>query len=74
MSSLRIKAHEIIDKISDNRIMEVIDFLEFLKIKEEYEATKELLEDEVFIEAFNKGRKQIDNGEYEAWEDVREHV
>ncbi|MCD5414651.1 MAG: hypothetical protein LR001_06595 [Clostridiales bacterium] len=41
-------------------LSEAVNYLKFLKIEDEYEATNELIEDEIFIKAFIKGREQID--------------
>ena len=41
MAPIRAKAHSIIDNLSDKKIAEVVDFLEFLKVKEEIEPTEE---------------------------------
>jgi len=54
MSLLRMKAHKIIDNISDKKINKVVDFLEFLKVKEEVEATNEILNDETLLAAVKK--------------------
>ncbi|TYQ16997.1 UNVERIFIED_CONTAM: hypothetical protein Cloal_3599 [Acetivibrio alkalicellulosi] len=74
MSSLKVRAHEIIENISDKKIAEVIDFLEYLKIKEEIEATNEILSDEKFLEAIQKGVKQLKKGEIVELEEVIEDV
>ena len=74
MIPLREKAHEIIESISDNKIAEVIDFLEYLKIKEEVEATNEILDDKKLMESIQKGLEQIKNGETLKFEDVIENV
>ena len=55
MSPLREKAHEIIDNISEKKVAEIIDFLEYLKVKEELEATNEVLNDSNMMEAIKKG-------------------
>ena len=49
MSSIRVRAHEIIDSISEKKIAQILDFLEYLKIKEEAEATKDIVTDKVEI-------------------------
>ena len=74
MSSLRVKAHEIIDNISEKRINEVIEYLEYLKIKEEAEATNEILNDKVFMESIKKGMLEAGNGDLIGMESVIEDV
>ncbi|OGO77453.1 MAG: hypothetical protein A2Y23_02145 [Clostridiales bacterium GWB2_37_7] len=74
MSSLRVKAHEIIDNISEKKIVEVVDFLEYLKIKEEVEATNEILSDKKLVDSIQKGLAQIENEELVELADVIENV
>jgi hypothetical protein len=74
MSSLRIKAHEIIENISDKKINEAVDFLEFLKVKEELEATNEILNDKTLLAAVRKGLKDIEDEELVNLDDIIENV
>jgi hypothetical protein len=74
MSSLRIKAHEIIENISDKKINEAVDFLEFLKVKEELEATNEILNDKTLLAAVRKGLKNIEDEELVNLDDIIENV
>lgn len=74
MGSFRAKAHEIIDTISDKKLAEVIDFLEYLKVKEELEATNEIMSDENLVRAIKKGLKQAENEEIVDIKDVIEDV
>ena len=74
MSTLRVKAHEIIENISDKKIAEVVDFLEYLKIKEEVEATNEILSDKKLLYSIQKGLAQIKNGELTELDDVIEDI
>ena len=57
-----------------NRVKQVIDFIEYLKAKEEWEATKEILSDKEFVASIRKGEKDLKAGKYKKWEDVREDV
>lgn len=74
MSGLRDKAHEIVDAISEKKMAEVVDFLEYLKIKEEFEATNEIISDKKLLAAFEKGVKQAKKKETIPLEDVIEDV
>lgn len=74
MSSLRIKAHEIIENISDKKIVEVVDFLEYLKIKEEVEATNEVLTNKKLLDSIKKGLSQVKNNEVLELDNVIEDV
>jgi hypothetical protein len=72
--NLREKAHEIVDKISENKLVEVINFLEFLKIKEEIEATNEILDDKKLLESIEKGLIQYNSGDLVSLDDVVKDV
>ncbi|MDO8685962.1 MAG: hypothetical protein Q7J78_04745 [Clostridiales bacterium] len=74
MSSMRYRAHEIIDNISEKKIAEVVDFLEYLKIKEEVEATDEILKDKKILEAIRKGLSEVKNNNLVNFDDVIENV
>lgn len=74
MSSLRVKAHEIIENISEKKIAEVVNFLEYLKIKEEVEATNETLSDKKLLDSIQKGLAQVKSGELVELDDVIEDV
>lgn len=72
--NLREKAHEIVDKISEKKLGEVINFLEFLKIKEEIEATNEILDDKKLLESIEKGLIQYNSGDLVSLDDVVKDV
>ena len=72
--TLREKAHKIVDAISEKKLAEVIDFLEYLKIKEEVEATNEILDDKKLLESIQKGLLQIENSELIDFDDVVKNV
>jgi hypothetical protein len=59
----RERAHRIIDSISDKRIGQILDYLEYIRIKEELEATEEILSDEELISSIQKGLQQLKEGE-----------
>jgi len=74
MSVIRKKAHDIIDKISEKKISEVIDFLEYLKIKEEVEATNEILSDNKLLDSIMRGKNEAEKDELIDLKDVIENV
>ena len=54
MSLLRNRTHEIIDNISEGKIPAVLDFLEYLKAKEEVKATNKIFNDKKVLDAVHK--------------------
>jgi hypothetical protein len=53
---------------------EVGDFITYLKVKEEFEATKEIVRDKDFLESIMKGDEDFRAGRYKKWVEVREDV
>jgi hypothetical protein len=74
MSTLRNKVHEIVNNISEKKLAEIIDFLEYIKIKEELEATNELLNDQKLLEMLQKGLIQYKNNELVDFDHICEDV
>lgn len=62
------------EKLSKNRKKEVADFVAFLKIKEELEATKEVIRDKDFLKSIMKGDEDFKAGHFKKWSEVREDV
>ena len=73
MSVPRQKAHRIIDLISEKKMGEVVSYLEYMKIKEELEATEEILDDEKLFKSIQKGLGQLRAGEIISFEELK-HV
>ncbi len=61
MVKLRKRAHEMIDNISEKKIAQVVDYLEFLRVKEEVEATNEIMSDSELVKAIQKGISQMNS-------------
>ncbi|MEF9426579.1 MAG: hypothetical protein L0956_05175 [Candidatus Mariimomonas ferrooxydans] len=62
------------EKLSKNRKKEVADFVAFLKVKEELEATKEVIRDKDFLKSIMKGDEDFKAGRFKKWSEVREDV
>ena len=52
------------EKLSKKRKKEVADFIAYLKVKEELEATKEIIMDKDFLESIMKGDDDFRKGRY----------
>ena len=68
------KAIEQLKHLSEERLKEAIDFIEYLRTKElqeEWEATEEILADEEMMKGIREGEAQIARGEYVRWRDVK---
>ncbi len=58
------------EKLSLSDKKEVADFVVYLKIKEEIEATKEILEDKDFLQSIVKGDEDFKAGRFKKWLEV----
>jgi ribosomal protein L22 len=70
--TLKEKAYKIIDAISEKKLAEVINYLEYIKIKEELEATNEILDDKKLIESIQAGLKQYENNELVDFDEIKD--
>lgn len=73
MSTERAEAIELIGLLSEKKLKIIIDFIKYLKDKEEWEATNELLDSKT-ISAIEEGKKQINNGNFVEFENISWNV
>ncbi len=57
-----------------NKLLQVIDFAEDLKSREEREATLELINDPGMAQDVNEGREQAARGEGRGWREVQKDI
>ena len=69
MSTERAEAIELIGLLSEKKLKIIIDFIKYLKDKEEWEATNELLDSKTISE-IEEGKKQINNGNFVEFENI----
>ena len=69
MSTERVEAIELIGLLSEKKLKIIIDFIKYLKDKEEWEATNELLDSKTISE-IEEGKKQINNGNFVEFENI----
>ena len=73
MSTERAEAIELIGLLSEKKLKIIIDFIKYLKDKEEWEATNELLDSKTISE-IEEGKKQINNGNFVEFENISWNV
>lgn len=76
MSKMRIKerAKQLIDSLSTDKAKLILDFIEYLNEKEEWEATKEILEDKEMMEdirACDEDLKEDRMDKFVPWDKVK---
>ncbi|MBI5198721.1 MAG: hypothetical protein HZA09_01720 [Nitrospirae bacterium] len=62
------------EKLSKARKKEVAEFIAYLKAKEEFEATKEILRDKDFLQSIIRGDEDFKAGRFKKWSEVKENV
>ncbi len=75
--TLRDRALTTLNELSDSRLQVALDFLEYLKEKEEWEATLEILSDPETMAAIREAEEDWENGRmnrFVSLEEVRKRV
>lgn len=62
------------ERLSRSRKKEAADFIAFLRVKEELEATKEIISDKDFMQSIMKGDEDFKAGRVKKWSEVKEDV
>ena len=76
MSKVQIKERtkQAIDRLSEARVRLILDFIEYLNEKEEWEATREILEDKGMMEDIRACDEDLEKGEMDnfmPWNEVK---
>jgi len=74
MSAVRKIARQLLDSLPEEKMKETITFLKFLQQKEEWEATEEIISDNKLLATWRKGKKEIETGKTENWENVKRRL
>ncbi|MBI5694504.1 MAG: hypothetical protein HZC51_02035 [Nitrospirae bacterium] len=67
---LKEKSVEDLRKLSRKGLREVEDFISYLRVKEELEATKEVLTDSAFVKSIMRGEEDFKAGRFKSWKAV----
>ncbi len=73
METLYSRSIDLINHLPKNKINEAFNYLSYLKDKEEWEATYELISPEILKEIKN-GIEEINSGKYIDFNDIRRNV
>jgi hypothetical protein len=74
MKSARKIAIKLLEDLPEEKLKDTITFLRFLQQKEEWEATEEILSDKKLKTAWEKGKKEVQAGKTEDWENVKKRL
>jgi len=72
--SVRTEAKEALDALSEKKVSVVLDFIDYLREREEWEATDELLSDKKLLRDYRKAREEIRKGRTVKWRSIRRNV
>jgi soluble cytochrome b562 len=75
--ALKKEAKKAIDELSEEKVKVAIDFIDYLKEKEEMEATLEILSSRELMAQIDEAEKAIKKGkldEFVPWEKVKRNV
>ncbi|MBF0518922.1 MAG: hypothetical protein HQK92_04280 [Nitrospirae bacterium] len=70
----KIRINADYEKLSPKSRKNVADFITFLKVKEELEATEEIINDASFLSSIMKGEAEFESGQFKKWSEVKEDV
>jgi len=74
MSKIKEKAKQLIDNLTTDKAKLILDLIEYLNEKEEWEATKEILSDRRMMEDIRKSEEDLKAGKMEnfiPWDKVK---
>jgi len=54
---------EILSEIPEDRLEEALSYLNYLRFKEEWEATEEILRDKKLMQSWRRGKRQAERGQ-----------
>ncbi len=63
-----------VQNMSPKKIDQIADYAEYLKSREELEATQEILNDPIMRQEVEEGRAQAERGEGRSWREVQKGV
>ena len=72
--AIKKKAKEAIETLSDTKARVALDFINYLREREEWDATAELLSDKKLLMDYKAAREEIKKGNTIKWKDIKRNV
>jgi len=72
--TVKKKAKEAIETLSDKKARVALDFINYLREREEWEATAELLSDKKLLMDYKAAREEIKKGNTAKWKAIKRNV
>jgi hypothetical protein len=76
MQGLKEKVIHKVEKLPENRVSEVLDFVDFISKREEAEAweeTQEILKNKKLMKSIRAAEKDLKTGKVYRWEDIKKY-
>lgn len=71
-TNVKEKAIGIIEELPDDEVEKLLNYLLWLKDKEEWEATMEIIANSETMESIARGKRELDDGKLIPWLKIRE--
>lgn len=72
--TIKKKAKEAIETLSDKKARVALDFINYLREREEWEATAELISDKKLLMDYKAAREEIKKGNTAKWKNIKKNV
>ena len=73
-STIKERLHSVIGNLPSSKLAQLLDFAEYLKSREDWAATHELMGDPAMARDVKEGRSQAARGEGRSWREVQKRV
>lgn len=73
-SKIKQRLESVIERLPSKKLAQLLDFAEYLKSREDWAATHELMRDPAMSRDVEEGRTQAARGEGRSWKDVQKRV
>ena len=72
--AIRKKVKEAVETLSDKKALVALDFINYLREREEWEATDELLSDKKLLMDYKAAREEIKKRNTVKWKNIKRNV
>jgi len=63
MTKARQAIKEILSEIPEDRLEEALSYLNYIRFKDEWEATEEIVRDKKLVQSWRRGKRQAERGQ-----------
>ena len=70
----RRTAKTLVETLPADKLRVAVDFLTYLRTKEEWDATLEILQNPALMRSLHRGRRDVHEGRWVRWQDLKRRV